>query len=201
MIVVVIHFSASPPDFVQHMLHMQTYSGTAPSEVRTFIEKNVSEYCGSSGISMWAKIAGLVAMVGGGVALWLLQRSTVTSSEEQAESARNQLLDIKQRLVIAQARLRNLEKVNRAKQAKVQRKLIEQLNAQRRALERSQHTAASKSNKESLASNDINIAEKYNLDDLDWDSIARLRWKMRHDEVLYSDEEEVLNMLDGPKRG
>jgi len=168
---------------------LQEYVGTAPLEVKRFIDENIKAYCQSSdGISIWAKLAGLAAIVGGGLA-YFMRHGSKSSPESQAENTRNQLLDIKQRIVIAQGRLKNLERANRAKQAKAQRKLIEQLNAQRRALERTQSNAEKKKQTEQHA-------EKHVLATIEYDDVARLRWKQRKGEVLYSDEEDILESVN-----
>ena len=133
------------------------------------------------------------------------------STEAIAQNARDEILNIKQRIVTAQGRLKNLEKANRGKQAKVQRKLIEQLNAQRRALERTQQNAERKDEKVVAAAAAAAAASgrggtgehakgrgsgggsgSGSRSGLSFDELARLRYKKRQGEVLYSDEEDAL---------
>ena len=180
---------------------MDAYAGTAPSDMRNFIEKNIKEYCRSTGMPAWQRLLlGATALVGAGAA-WLMSSNGGASKESVAQTAREQILDVKQRIVTAQGRLKNLEKANRGKQAKVQRKLIEQLNAQRRALERTQQAAETKTNVKSnesleqVSQKATMLLEKTNLDD-----IARLRQRRRQGDVLYSDEEDTLDAYDTRRR-
>ena len=176
---------------------LQSYVGTAPSDMRLLIERNVKEYCSSLGIPLWQKaFLGLAAAVGASAA-WYLSTQQRTSGEDLAETAREQILDIKQRIVTAQGRLKNLEKANRGKQAKVQRKLIEQLNAQRRALERTQQAAEAKTQASSSQKSTSQKVEKNTggLGKMSYDDIARIRYKKQHGDVLYSDEEDVLEAV------
>jgi hypothetical protein len=91
-------------------------------------------------MALWQKLVVMAAAAAGAGIAYVFARGD-QSTESIAQNARNEILSIKQRIVTAQGRLKNLEKANRGKQAKVQRKLIEQLNAQRRALERTQQNA------------------------------------------------------------
>lgn len=164
--------------------------------MRDLIERNLATHCKASHMSIWMKLMGVAALFGGGIAVWMTQQQGHgTSSGDQTESTKEQILDIKQRIVIAQSRLKNMEKANRAKQARAQRKLIDQLNAQRRALERSQTTAAKGSQQGS--STDTSAIQDGKIHQMNFDDIARLRHKKRVGEVLYSDEEDVLNKIDG----
>jgi len=137
---------------------------------------------------------GVAAFVGGGIAVWITQQQHGASSGGQSESTKKQILDIKQRIVIAQSRLKNMEKANRAKQARAQRRLIDQLNAQRRALERSQ-TAAERSSQHGKNA-DMSATQDEKISHMSFDDIARLRHKKLAGEVLYSDEEDVLSKID-----
>ena len=174
---------------------LQSYTGTAPSEMRDLIERNLATHCKSSEMSLWVKLMGVAALVGGGIAVWMAQQQHGTSSGDQSESTKKQILDIKQRIVIAQSRLKNMEKANRAKQARAQRKLIDQLNAQRRALERSQ-TATAKGSQQGQSAATSAIQDE-RISQMDFDDIARLRHKKLVGEVLYSDEEDILSKIDG----
>ena len=176
------------------------YAGTAPSEMRNFIEKNIKEYCQSTGMPTWQRMMlGAVALAGAGAAWWMSSNGR-TSKETVAQTARDQILDIKQRIVTAQGRLKNLEKANRGKQAKVQRKLIEQLNAQRRALERTQQAAETKSvgkageSPEKGTLKPSAILEKTTIDD-----VARIRHRKRQGYTLYSDEEDILDAYEAKR--
>lgn len=180
---------------------VDAYAGTAPSEMRNFIEKNIKEYCRSTGMSAWQRVLlGATAVVCAGAAWWMSSNSRA-SKENVVQTVREQILDIKQRIVTAQGRLKNLEKANRGKQAKVQRKLIEQLNAQRRALERTQQAAETKGHGKSNESLE-RVSQKTSmlLENTSLDDIARLRQRKRHGYVLYSDEEDILDAYDA-RRG
>lgn len=166
---------------------LQSYTGTAPSEMRDLIERNIKEYCSSSGMPIWSSVLGAIAVVG---AAWAASLKFKASGEHVAQNAREQILDIKQRIVTAQARLKNMEKANRGKQAKAQRKLIEQLNAQRRALERTHQAATTKTQNGQVPK--AGASRDSSLVDVDYDEIARIRYRKRQGEVLYSDEEDIL---------
>jgi len=180
---------------------VDAYAGTAPSEMRNFIEKNIKEYSRSTGMPSWQRLLlGATALVGAGAAWWMSSNGGA-SKESVAQTAREQILDIKQRIVTAQGRLKNLEKANRGKQAKVQRKLIEQLNAQRRALERTQQAAETKSHGKSNESSE-HVSQKTSLllEKTSLDDIARLRRRKREGDVLYSDEEDILDAYNTRRR-
>ena len=113
---------------------VDSYEGTAPSAMREFVDRNIKDHLGS-GMALWQKLIVVAAAVAGAGLAYVFAQGD-QSTESIAQNARSEILSIKQRIVTAQGRLKNLEKANRGKQAKVQRKLIEQLNAQRRALER-----------------------------------------------------------------
>lgn len=176
---------------------VDAYAGTAPSEMRDFIEKNMKEYCQSSGMAMWQSLLlGAVAIIGAGTAWWTSSKGRA-SKEIVAQTAREQILEIKQRIVTAQGRLKNLEKANRGKQAKVQRKLIEQLNAQRRALERTQQAAETKAQGKFHASAEkVSHRQAALLENTTHDDVARIRCRKRAGGVLYSDEEDILEAYD-----
>lgn len=169
---------------------MQSYSGTAPSEMRDLLERNIKEYCSSSSMPIWGSVLGALAVVG---AAWAASLKYRASGEHVAQNAREQILDIKQRIVTAQARLKNAEKANKGKSAKGQRRLIEQLHAQRRALERT-HQAATKTQNGQAAK--AGTSRDSSLGDVDYDEIARIRYRKRQGEVLYSDEEDVLEQAN-----
>lgn len=180
---------------------VDAYAGTAPSEMRQFIEKNIKEYCRSTGMPTWQRILlGAAALVGAGTAWWISSNGG-RSKEFVAQTAREQILDIKQRIVTAQGRLKNLEKANRGKQAKVQRKLIEQLNAQRRALERTQQAAEIKARGKSADSSGELTQKKCELlEQATHDEVARIRRRKREGDVLYSDEEDILEAYSAKLR-
>jgi len=180
---------------------VDSYEGTAPSAMRDFVNRNIREYC-SRGMALWQKLF-LVAAAAAGAGLAYVHAQGNQSREAIAQNARDEILNIKQRIVTAQGRLKNLEKANRGKQAKVQRKLIEQLNAQRRALERTQQNAEKKDEKvvaAAAASGRGGTGEHAkgrgsgsgSRSGLSFDELARLRYKKRQGEVLYSDEEDAL---------
>ena len=182
---------------------VDSYEGTAPSAMRDFINRNITEYCGG-GLPLWQKLfVAVAAVAGAGLAYKYAQSNQ--SGETIAQTARDEILNVKQRIVTAQGRLKNLEKANRGKQAKVQRKLIEQLNAQRRALERTQQNAEKKDEKVVAAAaataasaggaGEAGERKKGRGNKLSFDELARLRYMQRHGEVLYSDEEDAL--MDG----
>lgn len=177
--------------FIWKKYMLQSYTGTAPSEMRDLIERNIKEYCSSSGMPIWSSVLGAIAVLG---AAWAASLKYKASGEHVAQSAREQILDIKQRIVTAQARLKNMEKANRGKQAKAQRKLIEQLNAQRRALERTHQAATSKTQNGQAPK--AGRARDSSLVDVDYDEIARIRYRKRQGEVLYSDEEDILEQAN-----
>jgi len=169
--------------------------------MRDFVNRNIREYC-SRGMALWQKLF-LVAAAAAGAGLAYVHAQGNQSREAIAQNARDEILNIKQRIVTAQGRLKNLEKANRGKQAKVQRKLIEQLNAQRRALERTQQNAEKKDEKvvaAAAASGRGGTGEHAkgrgsgsgSRSGLSFDELARLRYKKRQGEVLYSDEEDAL---------
>ncbi|KAI8112231.1 hypothetical protein M9434_003555 [Picochlorum sp. BPE23] len=170
---------------------VDSYTGTAPSEMRDLIERNIKEYCSSSGMPIWSSVLGAIAVVG---AAWAASLKFKASGEHVAQNAREQILDIKQRIVTAQARLKNMEKANRGKQAKAQRKLIEQLNAQRRALERTHQAATTKTQNGQVPK--AGASRDSLLVDVDYDEIARIRYRKRQGEVLYSDEEDILEQAN-----
>jgi thioredoxin-like negative regulator of GroEL len=183
---------------------VDSYEGTAPSAMRDFVDRNIKEYCSGQGPRLWQKVlVALAAVAGAGVA-WVYSQGN-QSKETLAQSAREEILSIKQRIVTAQGRLKNLEKANRGKQAKAQRKLIEQLNAQRRALERTQQMAEKKEEKvrgsadraksgstASMESENIREKRRSSSRKYSYDELARIRHRKRMGEVLYSDEEEIL---------
>jgi len=188
---------------------VDSYEGTAPSAMRDFVNRNIREYC-SRGLALWQKLF-LVAAAAAGAGLAYVHAQGNQSTEAIAQNARDEILNIKQRIVTAQGRLKNLEKANRGKQAKVQRKLIEQLNAQRRALERTQQNAERKDEKVVAAAAAAAAASgrggtgehakgrgsgggsgSGSRSGLSFDELARLRYKKRQGEVLYSDEEDAL---------
>ena len=191
---------------------VDSYEGTAPSAMRDFIDRNIKHHCGS-GMALWQKVVVMAAAVAGAGLAYVFARGE-QSTESIAQNARNEILSIKQRIVTAQGRLKNLEKANRGKQAKVQRKLIEQLNAQRRALERTQHNAEKSGGKgggmhaEMQSKGDVGEMgestgaraaagegaerRKARASGLSFDELARIRYKKRQGEVLYSDEEDAI---------
>ena len=196
---------------------VDSYEGTAPSAMREFVDRNIKAYCGT-GMPMWQKLVVMVAAVAGAGLAYVYGQGS-QSTEAIAQNARNEILSIKQRIVTAQGRLKNLEKANRGKQAKVQRKLIEQLNAQRRALERTQMNAEKQRGGKTGAENQDGATRGERMDgtqvdtlgstgvtgavdgtaqrtsrasNLSFDELARIRYKKQHGEVLYSDEEDAI---------
>jgi thiol-disulfide isomerase/thioredoxin len=192
---------------------VDSYEGTAPNAMREFVNRNIKHHCGS-GMALWQKLVVMAAAAAGAGIAYVFARGD-QSTESIAQNARNEILSIKQRIVTAQGRLKNLEKANRGKQAKVQRKLIEQLNAQRRALERTQQNAEKSGGKSGgksgmhaeLPSEGVAgkmgeategragaVAErrKAQASGLSFDELARIRYKKRQGEVLYSDEEDAI---------
>jgi thioredoxin-like negative regulator of GroEL len=192
---------------------VDSYEGTAPSAMRDFVDRNIKEYCSGRGLTLWKKLVVATAVMAWAGFAWLYAQGH-QSTEAIAQNARDEILNIKQRIVTAQGRLKNLEKANRGKQAKAQRKLIEQLNAQRRALERTQQNAerkyiaaaaAATSSTASVTGGGAGSSEKGPLAStprgsraprgakFSFDEMAAIRYKKRHGDVLYSDEEEALD--------
>jgi len=201
---------------------VDSYEGTAPSAMREFVDRNIKDHLGS-GMALWQKLIVVAAAVAGAGLAYVFAQGD-QSTESIAQNARSEILSIKQRIVTAQGRLKNLEKANRGKQAKVQRKLIEQLNAQRRALERTQQNAeksgvkgsgksgvqgggmhaerqlegdTGKPGEADVTGAPVAVGEgvdrrKARASGLSFDDLARIRYKKRQGEMLYSDEEDAI---------
>lgn len=160
-------------------------------------------------MSLILKIAAAAALIAGGTAMATRLNRSVDGRTSQ-DSSSSVLLDLKQRIGTAEARLRSLEKTNRVKQARAQRKLIEQLNAQRRALERNaDQTSSSKtragihetsgdgsSRKYSKRQVTETLAQQPSGPRMGSDELARLRRRRERGQVLYSDEEDALVVAD-----
>lgn len=199
---------------------VQSYSGGAPDQLSEFISKCLNEHCKDGGgpLSLLMKIAAAAALVAGGAALAARLNVGNSGGGGSETSPSSRLLELKQRLVSAQARLRTLEKANRGKQARAQRKLIEQLHAELRALERVQGQSGTKTSGKNGSGGDGTTSgstgrragaagQGNSAGDgtqgrsggrrLSGDDLARIRWRKRRGEVLYSDEEDAMVAADG----
>ena len=192
---------------------MDKYEGGTPAQLSEFITRNIKEYSSSGGpLALLLKLTAAAALLAGGMFFAIKYNS---SKEETASlDATSEILELKKRISIAQGRLRNMEKANRGKQARGQRKLIAQLNAQVRLLEKKDQASGKGSGAAGAgapkgkgaagagaatgaagkaAAGAINRRPKR---ELTVEDIARLRRRRARGDVLYSDEEDVLVTAD-----
>lgn len=192
-------------------IDLQSYEGGAPEQLSEFISRNVNERSSDGGpFGTVLKLVAVAAAVAGGALIVskFNHSNKGIESTGDAHDSKDAILDLKKRILTAQGRLRALEKANRGKQARAQRKLIEQLTAQCRVLERRGDSSA-KTTKGAAKGGGLpihalapDIAATSDSLDLskgsrapiltDLETISRLKWRKRRGEVLYSDEEEVL---------
>lgn len=198
-----------------------------PVQLNKFLQKNIDTYVPRTGIltniirSMI--VAGIVA--GGAYVKVKLEEGkegtgsgTTGGGEGGSDVEGNvEVLTLKKRIANAQARLRALEKSSRGKQARSQRKLLENLNAQLKILERKDQPSKKKGILERKnrkggnekmndrmaeedghegAIDDHNHSRRINTGALDLDIVARLRRRRFKGEVLYSDEEDILEVAE-----
>ena len=204
------------------------YEGGAVDKLTEFISLNLKEYnVGGGPLSILLKLTAAVALVAGGTLLATKLNNTMNNNQgtgsggggggnsntnNNKQDMSGQILDLKKRIMTAQGRLRNLEKANRGKQARAQRKLIEQLRAQVRSLEKKENNAninMHASSQHSGSGGGAKGAGKHGEKNgrgagsgdgdgsgrprgMRYDDVMRLRRKKARGEVLYSDEEDVL---------
>lgn len=186
-----------------------SYEGGTPDQLNEFIARNIKEYSSSGGpLALALKLAAAAAIVAGGT--FLAVRYSSGKEDETSIDAGGEILELKKRIMVAQGRLRVMEKANRGKQARAQRKLIEQLNAQVRLLERKDQATgkagsagtagggtqgkggaagagAGRGAAAAAGSNTRRGRRELSIEDL-----ARLRRRKARGDVLYSDEEDTL---------
>jgi hypothetical protein len=101
----------------------------------------------------------------------------------------------------AEARLRAAERAGRGKAVRAQRRLLEQLRAQQRALERGAATARARADGDAAPPGGAGGGRRRGgggpSGELDADAVARARGRRRRGEALYSDEEELIAAADG----
>lgn len=181
------------------------------------IARNLKEYDTSGGpLASVLKLIAAAAILAGGTLV--AKHFAADKSDTVIVDPSTQILELKKRIMAAQGRLRNMERANRGKQARAQRKLIEQLNVQVRALEKASGktsagseattSAAAGKNKESqpgaagtveggsFGGRKSSSHRGRGDHGLDLDDLARLRRKKLRGDVLYSDEEDILVGLD-----
>ncbi len=173
------------------------------------IARNLKEYDVSGGpLATALKIIAAAALIAGGTLV--AKHFASDKPDAGVVDPSTQVLELKKRIVTAQGRLRNMERANRGKQARAQRKLIEQLNVQVRTLEKASGkvdaalaTASAVATGGKRASSEAGhrasaSSRRKGGHGLDLDDIARLRRRKLYGEVMYSDEEDILISLDTP---
>jgi hypothetical protein len=175
-----------------------------------FIGANLAEFSPAGGpLAVALKLIAAAALVAGGALLATrLGGGNSDSSSGTGLTPADQILDLKQRIMTAQGRLRNCERANRGKQARVQRKLIEQLTAQVRQLEKRDGVKAAAAaggkggEKGSGGGGGGNEGGSGSGKGgrkgpaLSLEDLARLRRRRARGEVLYSDEEDAIEVAD-----
>jgi hypothetical protein len=191
----------------------------APAQLNQFLQRNMAEYLPSQGpMAKILKIAAAAAFLAGSAFV----ASRIIGAETSDEGAGSEALALKKRILTAQARLRVLERANRGKQARAQRKLLGNLNTQLRAVERREQQQAGKGiaegsdrgvkkddgsrggtkggygaeNEASTSGNDRHVRRTAKRG-FDMETVARLRRRRSRGEVLYSDEEETIEAAEG----
>ena len=108
-----------------------------PLQLNRFLQGALDTYSPKAGaIVLAVRMMAVATLAAGGVFLHAKLRSLKGEQTESSGDSNAEALGLKQRIASAQARLRTLEKANRGKQARSQRKLLENLNAQLRLLDR-----------------------------------------------------------------
>ena len=189
------------------------------------ISRNLKEYDVSGGpLATALKIIAAAALIAGGTLV--AKHFAPDKVENTVLDPSTQILELKKRIVTAQGRLRNMERANRGKQARAQRKLIEQLNVQVRALEKASGKASASSGTGGVSEKGAAAAAtgakgkgqsgggaaaetgavgeggsrrgspRKGSHGLDSDSVARLRRRKMLGDVLYSDEEDILATVE-----
>ena len=171
----------------------------------------------SGPLALALKFVAAAALLAGGALIATRYNTNTSDGDAAVLEPGSQILELKKRITTAQGRIRNFEKANRGKQARVQKKLVEQLTAQVRALEKKEEAplrtgggpgaaagAKNKSNKNGgggggggeeemmTGTNGSRSGSRRRGPPLDSDAMARLMRRARHGEVLYSDEEDVV---------
>ena len=198
---------------------VDSYEGGNVDQVNDLIARNLKEYDVSGGpIATALKIIAAAALIAGGTLV--AKHFAPEKPDSGVVDPSTQLLELKKRIMTAQGRLRNMERANRGKQARAQRKLIEQLNVQVKALEKTSGKVAAGSGDatatEGAGKRRNGVAATGAAEGgssggrrggsqkgkgghgLDLDDLARLRRRKLRGEVLYSDEEDILVSLATP---
>lgn len=196
---------------------VDSYEGGNLDQVNDLIARNLKEYDTSGGpLASALKLLAAATVIAGSALV--AKHFAADKSDTAIVDPSTQILELKKRIMAAQGRLRNMERANRGKQARAQRKLIEQLNVQVRALEKaSGKTSAGVEAPTGAAAGGRNQgqlgmagavegggrrggASHRGRGDhgMDLDDLARLRRRKLRGDVLYSDEEDILVNLDSP---
>jgi hypothetical protein len=137
---------------------VDTYEGGNLEQVNDLIARNLKEYDVSGGpLATALKIIAAAALIAGGTLV--AKHFAPDKPDNGIVDPSTQILELKKRIMAAQGRLRNMERANRGKQARAQRKLIEQLNVQVRALEKASGKVSAGNNNSSGASIEATGAE------------------------------------------
>lgn len=124
--------------FIWLFLRIQEYTGGVPNQLQQLIKDVQREYCGSSSpLVLAAKAIAALSVLALG-SFFAHKHLNKADSPNTSSDAAAELIELKRRIAAARSKLSAFDKAHRSKQARTQRKIVEQLEAKRRLMERGQ---------------------------------------------------------------